>query len=288
MAIGWGYAVGEGAEAASEALHTTLNYKTALALQQVRVGIEKEKLAMDKDRQAMDMERIQQAIDVGKIEEQEARADLKGKLREERLIRKGEHFISQAKSLEKMAGRETPSGKPPWQAGAIPEISAGRKVEAFDMAGREAPLKIQNLAEEEAMTPFQKKLRDTEFAALEAGISSTQALAINRLREDMPDVLWDKQKTDARLEISKLYNNIVFTAMPEWKQKYPSAQSWFDQVIRGGTAQSSAAGKNVSSQIQELKGYGYTPEILNDETVIRELKADGYDIENIKANWDAE
>lgn len=168
MAIDWGEALGEGAEAASGAFHQTLNYKTALALQQIRVGIEKEKLAMDKDRQAMDMERIQQAIDLGKIEEQEAQADLKAKLREERLVRKGEHFISQAKSLEKIAGRETPSGKRPWEAEFIPEISPGRKLEAFEMAGRTAPLAIESLAEEEALTPFELRKRKADVEYTEA------------------------------------------------------------------------------------------------------------------------
>lgn len=287
MAEGLGYAVGEGAEAFSGALHSTLNYKVALALQQLRVGIEKEKLAMDRDRQAVDMERIQQAIDTEAIEQKTKNLAYESKLADANLKIKGERFISQAKMLDKIRDERSPSGKRSFVSTQIPEISAGRKVEAFDMAGREAPLAIENLAEEEAMTPFDIKLRDAKLEYLKAGSTSRRALAIDRLKSDVPNVPWDQQEPDVRLKITKVFENVRFTSSPEFQDKYKSAQSWFDQEILG-TTQSPATRKDVSSQVKELKGYGYTIDALDDETVVRILEEDGFDIESIKANWNAE
>lgn len=191
MADGTGQALGVGAEAFSGALSSTLNYKVAIAQQQLQVGMQKERLAMDKQRQAMEMETAQQALDRSNIAEQAEKEALKDRIRKGELARESDKLINLSKVIggfpksEGVAGGEKGKGAPKkgmkfaaLQQGVFgQDINPERLLEAYNLAGKKAPLSLLTQITEMNLTPHEEELRRLGIESEESLIEQRRAAA---------------------------------------------------------------------------------------------------------------
>lgn len=181
---GWGEAIGEGAEAFSQALHPTMSYNIAKAQQQIQAGIQKERLEMDKELQAMQMERLQLTVDAD-------RKKMEDDLKKEKLARESDKLINISKMIGKFpksegaTGGEKGKGAPkkgqPFGAlkqvedrfGADDETLLG----AYELAGKKAPLALKKRIGEAALTDYERELRDLKIESEESLIEQRTAAA---------------------------------------------------------------------------------------------------------------
>lgn len=186
MPEGLGYALGEGAEAFSGTFSSTRNYKIAIAQQQLQVSMQKERLAMDQQRQAMEMETMQQALDRSNIAEQVEKEALKDKIRKGELARESDKLINLSKVIggfPKSEGAKADKKGAPKKGVFGQDISPERLLEAYDLAGRKAPLSLQKRVAESTITDYEQQLRDLGIESEESLIEQRTAAAEASRRE---------------------------------------------------------------------------------------------------------
>lgn len=189
MPEGLGRALGAGAEAFQGALLPTLNYRMAIAQNQLQAGMQKERLAMDKESQAINIRALQQDMQTQAIEQRTAEEELKDKIRKGELARESDKLINLAKAskdLEKATPQlkkfpKSKEGKPfavsqPSEFG-IPEIDEEKLLEAYNLAGKKAPLSLLTSISEANLTEHELEMRRLDIESEESLIEQRRAAA---------------------------------------------------------------------------------------------------------------
>lgn len=179
---GTGFALGEGAEAFQGALFPTLNYRIARAQQQLQVGMQKERLAMDKEKQAISIQALQQDMQTQAIEQRTAEEELKDKVHKGELARESDKLINIVKQFPVSEGAKkkekgAPRAGQPFAAFQQDDFDDEKLLEAYNLAGRSAPLSLQKRVAEKAITPHEREMRRLDIESEESLIEQRKAAA---------------------------------------------------------------------------------------------------------------
>lgn len=223
MGNGLGFAIGEGVEAGAGALQSTLNYKLALAQQQMRAGLEAEQLRMQQERGALESEQINFALTQAKDEAKRA----------EKERAEAETERAEAEELRQLTFPK-PSGKDITGAvskGKTIDIdTVGTEMRRKRLLAKQFPETLKAKAQAVGKTANERwldKLLDPSVSQEEKG------LIREFMSKGIPDRVWAGQGADDRLEISEQYSNAKLFGGVDFKNQYPDVETWFNEAILG-------------------------------------------------------
>lgn len=238
MADGLGQALGAGAGAFSGAFQSTLNYKLALAQQQMQAGAQAERVRLAQERQQFEREKFEfdrNAInETNRINREQNKFD-RAVNEQERKESERKRSLTKEGVAESLAEARVPK---PSGAQITQQVAQGKAVDTTQLGTPEFLAR----KEEQFKLLATPKTRTTPTTANERFIAKLldentsdeeRALIEKFTSKGIPDVVWGNQNANDKLDIVKEYNNIAIFGGALFREKYPNAEAWFNEAILG-------------------------------------------------------